>query len=116
MYDSVDLQTCGIPPVEFEIHRQALGYLGSIACKETSAEYSVAKRQLIVKTADSPSWFNYIRSICIKYDLPSPREILDHQPSKNKWKHQVKAAMSKYWEAKHLDIHLSNISLHNNSV
>ena len=82
------------------IPHQALIYLGSIARKDTSAEYSVAKRQLIMKSADSPSWFNYVRSVCIKYDLPSQREVLDHQQSKNKWKQKVKAALSKYWEGR----------------
>ena len=62
----------GIPPVEFEVHRQALGYLGSIARKDSSAEYSIAKRQLIMKSATSPSWFNYIKSVCVQYDLPTP--------------------------------------------
>ena len=52
----------GIPPIEFGVYRQALGYLGSIAWKDTSAEYSIAKRQLIMKSTDSPSWCNYIRS------------------------------------------------------
>ena len=50
----------GIPPIEFEVHQQALGYLGCIARKDSSAKYSVAKRQLIMKSANSPSWFNYI--------------------------------------------------------
>ena len=86
----------GIPPIKFEVHPEVLGYLGSIARKDSSAEYSVAKRQLIMKSANSQSWFNYIRSVSIKYDLPSPREVLDQQPSKNKWKHQVKTALSKY--------------------
>ena len=88
----------GIPPVEFEVHRQALGYLGSIARKDSSAEYSVAKRQLIMKNVNSPSWFNYIKSVCIKYDLPTPREVLDQKPTKSKWKHQVNSAVTKYWK------------------
>ncbi len=34
----------GIPPIEFGVYQQALGYLGSIALKDTSAEYSIAER------------------------------------------------------------------------
>ena len=33
----------GIPPIEFEVHRQALGHLGLIARKESSTEYRLAK-------------------------------------------------------------------------
>ncbi len=86
----------GIPPVEYEIHRQALGFLGSVARKESSVEYSVGKRQLIMKTSKSPSWFNHMKDVCIKYDLPSPREILDMKMTKNKWKFLVKSAVTNY--------------------
>ncbi len=90
----------GVPPVEFEVHRQALGYLGSIARKSLSAEYAMAKRQLILKTTDSKSWFNFIKSVCIKYDLPLPNEVLHNQPTKQRWKSQVKEAMTRYWESR----------------
>ncbi len=87
----------GIPPVQYEIHRQALGFLGSIARKKSSVENDVARRQLIMKTLKSPSWFNYIKDTCLKYDLPSPNEILDNKTTKLKWKSQVKTAVNSYW-------------------
>ncbi len=87
----------GIPQVECEIHRQALGFLGSIARKDSSIENSVARRQLIMKTVKSPSWFNHMKNVCIKYDLPSPSEILATKPPKTKWKLQVKDAVTSYW-------------------
>ncbi len=90
----------GIPPVQFEVHRQALGFLGSIARKDTSIENHVARRQLIMKTLKSPSWFNYIKDTCFKYDLPPPNEILNNTPSKEKWKSQVRTAINSYWMKK----------------
>ena len=87
----------GIPPIQFEVHRQILGFLGSMARKDSSVEHSIAKRQLIMKTIKSPSWFNNVKDICIKYDLPSPLEILDEKPHKMKWKNQVKKAVTEYW-------------------
>ena len=53
----------------------------------------VAMRQLAVKSSCAVSWFNRIKELLNKYDLPLPSEILENIPTKKKWKQMVNNAV-----------------------
>ena len=51
----------------------------------------------MVKGDKSNSWFITIKDILLKYDLPMPWFLLDTQPTKIRWKNQVKRKINHYW-------------------
>ncbi len=89
----------GTAPLEFEIHRQALSLFGSICRHPDSAEYELARRQLLVEPYDSEDWFCYIRRLCSKYDLPPPATLLDNPPTKSAWKATYDRHLKDYWSS-----------------
>ena len=88
----------GTIPIEGVVHSRALNLFGSI-CRlhEESIEKQVARRQLAVKGDKSNSWFIAIKDILLKYDLPMPWLLLDTQPTKFRWKNQIKRKINHYW-------------------
>ncbi len=62
----------GAASLDLEIHRQALSIFGSITRQPYSAEYELARRQLIMLPYDAEDWYCYIcniRRLCSKYNL-----------------------------------------------
>ena len=88
----------GTIPIEGVVHSRAINLFGSICrLNEESIEKQVARRQLAVKGDKSNSWFIAIKDILLKYDLPMPWLLLDTQPTKFRWKNQVKRKINHYW-------------------
>ena len=52
-------------------------------------EHNICLRQLAVKSPDEKSWFNRIRDLLYRYDLPAPSVQLEQPLSKPKWKSMV---------------------------
>ena len=53
---------------------------------ESSIEYEISRRQVIMKDSPSESIFTYNQGILSHYDLPSVFELLSNPPSKEAWK------------------------------
>lgn len=49
-------------------------------------EYRIAERQLAMKDSSEKSWFNYIRKILNKYNMPSVYSLFEHEIPKSEWK------------------------------
>ena len=87
----------GAAPIEMEIHRQALSMFGAISRHPQSAEWELAKRQLVMQEYEAEEWFAYIRRICCRYNLPSPSELLDNPHTKTHWKSSYDRHLKQYW-------------------
>lgn len=88
----------GTLPAEAMIHKRTLSLFGNITrLSEMTIEKQLAKRQLEVKTFKSKSWFIAVKKILIKYNLPSPEELLNNPMKKLKWKKMFNTAINKYW-------------------
>ena len=68
----------------------ALIRLNTVMCETTT---------LAMKDSEEKSWFNYIKSILEKYNMPSAYALLEEQPSKSKWKQILKQSVHSYVEA-----------------
>ena len=55
-------------------------------------EHDICLRQLALKSPDK-SWFNRIRDLLYRYDLPSPSVLLEQPISKSKWKSMIDKAI-----------------------
>jgi hypothetical protein len=88
----------GLPPVQGQVEKRILSMFRNISSKPDNIEYSIAQRQLAVKSASSKSWFRYVDDILIKLQLPDAHSILANPPSKAAWKKMVDKAISHYYE------------------
>ena len=43
------------------------------------------------------SWFNALRNICVRYNLPHPLDLLSHPPGKSAFKALCKSRVYEYW-------------------
>ena len=57
-------------------------------------EKEIAVRQLAMKCSSELSWFNKIKELLKKYNLPSPSQLLEIVPTKNRWKKLVNCAIN----------------------
>ncbi|MES9882685.1 MAG: hypothetical protein ABW185_17600 [Sedimenticola sp.] len=89
------LALLGIAPVETIIHKNMLTLFGNVIRNEHSIEHDIAVRQLVMKTQSEHSWFNKIKSLLEKYNLPSAYNLLKKPPTKTEWKRQVKRSIHK---------------------
>ena len=90
----------GTIPIEGVVHSRGLNLFGSICrLSDDSIEKQLARRQLSVKGDKSNSWFISIKDILLKYmyDLPMPWQLLETQPTKMRWKNQVRTKVNQYW-------------------
>ena len=90
----------GAPPVE--AHLRAHTLFGSIISHPNPSNVitSVVTRQLAMKGHNSSSWTTYIKTLCIKYALPSPCGLSQDPPNKKAWKKQIRSAIFDFWTAK----------------
>ena len=81
----------GLLPVETQIHIRALGLFNNI-CNQAgdSVEKTLARRQLIVKSNESNSWFIEIKNILRKYNMLEAWWYVDNAPKKVIWTTAVK--------------------------
>ena len=76
----------GLLPVEAQIHIRTLGLFNNICNQaDNSIEKNLARRQLIVKSNESSSWFIEIKYILRKYNLQKASWYLDNPPKKSVW-------------------------------
>ena len=64
---------------------------------EDSVEKTLARRQLIVKSNESNSWFIEIKNILRKYNMLETWWYLDNAPKKAIWTTAVKRKIHEYW-------------------
>ncbi len=95
----------GAAPLEYELHRQVLSLFGSITRHPESAEYKLAKRQLVMEDYDSEDWYCYVRRICCKYDLPTPWDLLEDPQDKSAWKTMYDKQLKIHWTS-----HVTNLA------
>jgi hypothetical protein len=94
--DSAVFLLLGALPANARIEVNQLALFRMTISKE-SVEYSIAERQLAMKSASSKSWFIEVSRLLVKYSLPSPHDLLAMPPSKNVWKEMVHRAVETYW-------------------
>ncbi|KAH3754054.1 hypothetical protein DPMN_188712 [Dreissena polymorpha] len=70
----------------------------NIARLPESVEYKILRRQLLMAEQDSKTLASNARKILEKYNLPTPKELLEEVPTKDKWKKMFKKASNDYWE------------------
>jgi hypothetical protein len=88
----------GILPVEAQIQIRTLGLFNNICNQaDNSIEKNLARRQLIVKSNESSSWFIEIKYILRKYNLQEARWYLDNPPKKSVWTSTVKRKIYEHW-------------------
>ena len=69
------------------IHKRVLALFGSICrLSDDSVEKRIGRRQLLIKSYSSHSWFVIIKELLIKYDLDSPLYLMDAKLSKSQWR------------------------------
>ena len=86
--------------IEAQIDTKILTIFINIAVDPSTKEHQIALRQLLVKTAESSSWFIKVKHILHKYDLPEPEYLLQNirsDRSKQYWKWVMKRHVDSFW-------------------
>lgn len=87
----------GMLPIEAVLHKRILlmikffnvfFFCNITRLPEDSVDLHLAKHQLEIKSFSSHSWFIVVKKILIKYELPSPVELIETPPRKFLWKRQ----------------------------
>jgi hypothetical protein len=87
----------GSMPVEGFIHTRKLSLIGAIARMDNSTLAEICLRQCSLKDVDSASWFKDTELLLLKYGLPTSRALFQDPVPKDKWKAQVRKAVSGFW-------------------
>ena len=82
--NSISLALLGILPVESVLDKNMLNLFGRWI-RTDGIEKEIAVRQLTMKCSSELSWFNKIKELLKKYNLPTPSQLLENVPTKNKW-------------------------------
>ncbi|MES9904845.1 MAG: reverse transcriptase domain-containing protein [Sedimenticola sp.] len=90
---STALALLGIIPVETNVHKNMLTLFGSILRNRDCIEHEIAERQLAMKSIKEHSWFNKIKELLEKYNLPSAYALLSNTPTKLEWKKMINRAL-----------------------
>ena len=88
----------GMLPANVYIEKNTLSLFGRIARDQSCIENDLAKRQLAVRDPSDKSWFSSVRNILNTYWLPTAYELMEHPPSREQWKKQVKCQLHSYVE------------------
>jgi hypothetical protein len=83
-------------PVREVIARNVLTLFINIARNTDSLEYKILGRQLAVKTPESNSWINLVKTLLVRYDLPSIHELFLNPPPKLTWKRVLRDHMESF--------------------
>ena len=81
--NSACLALLGILPIKDILNKNLLNLFVN---DESSIEYELARRQVVMKDSTSESIFTYIQSILSHFELPSVYELLSNPPSREAWK------------------------------
>ena len=95
---AVVLFLAGSLPGEAVLHTRQLTLFSMICRLPGDPLHAHAHYVLTCSQRSASSWFQQVRDICLQYSLPHPLELLQHPPSKNKFKTLVKRQVSSYWE------------------
>ena len=79
--NSITLALLGILPVESVLYTNMLKLFGRWI-RTNGIKKEIAVRQLAMKSSTELSWFNKIKELLKKYNLPSPSQILENVPQK----------------------------------
>ena len=90
----------GVLPITAALHIKTLMYYRHTISDPNSVEYALARRQLVLKDESSSSWYIYVEKLAHQYGLPSPYELLQHLPTKTRWKQMVKRQIHTHWKTK----------------
>ena len=89
----------GMLPVKAVLLKRILSLFGNITrLPEDSVELCLAKHKLEVKSFGSHSWFIVVKKILIKYELPSPVELIETPSRRSLWKRQCNRSINDYWK------------------
>ena len=88
----------GCLPGEAVLHLKQLTLFRMICYLQDDPLYSLAQSVLATAVPGGKSWFNQILSLCMRYSLPHPHQLLLAPPPRSVFKRRVKSAISKYWE------------------
>lgn len=88
----------GILPIETVIEKNALILFMNIIRDQDSIEYQIAERQLAMKDISEKSWFNYVKSVLSKYNMPSIYSLLESDISNSEWKTLLNYSINFYVE------------------
>ena len=103
--DPVPYIISGLIPIEGLIHIRALTFLYSIfMLPNTASEKQIAQRQLSIKNMESNTWFNVLKKIIWKYNLPDIYALLNTPYTKQEWKRLVYCNVQDYWRENILNI------------
>ena len=86
----------GILPVESVVHKNMLNLFGRWI-RTDGIQKEIAVRQPAMKCSSELSWFNKIKELLKKYNLPSLSQLLIIVPTKNRWKKLVNSAIETQW-------------------
>ena len=87
----------GVLPVQAVVERSMLTLFRSLCSQKETKESDILLRQLALKNDNSNSWTALIRSLLIKYRLPTADAIYENPPSKSNWKRTVKKQVNSEW-------------------
>jgi hypothetical protein len=88
----------GLLPVKAQIHIRALGLFNNICNQaEDSVEKTLARRQSIVMSNESNSWFIEIKNILRKYNILEAWWYLYNAPKITIWTTAVKGKIHEHW-------------------
>ena len=80
------------------VHLRSVSLFGMICRLPGSFIYKIAVHQLSTAKTTSGSWFLQIRELCLKYDLPTPLNLLQYPPTKERFKSLVRSKVIDHWE------------------
>ena len=89
----------GSLPGSAHLHLRQLSNFGMI-CRlpQKNILNNHARNIFNFSTVTTKSWFMMIRELCVKYDLPHPKELLENPLTKERYKSLVKKKVISFWE------------------
>jgi hypothetical protein len=88
----------GTLPGEAILHMKQLTIFGQVCRLPGNILNTIAKDILNSCSDNDNSWFGNIRSLCFKYALPHPLQLLDKPPNKESFKSTLKQNIAEYWQ------------------
>ena len=68
-------------------------------CHLPSDPLNILARQALTSSSKSAkSWFQQLRDLCLKYQLPHPIHLLENPPTKYKFKKMIKLSIVTFWQ------------------
>ena len=91
----------GCLPATALVHLRILGLLGMIGRLGPNNILNRIGRHALLSVPNLQSWFIQARKISAKYGLPDPLLVLQHPPTKSKWKNLCRGKVTDHWEQKY---------------